>query len=153
MLTGKEAVERTRLDSASKIPNGKENCGNEKESTKGHIARNAEPMTVNTKGENTEETMNGPKNKEKDLKSITRPIKKSGWSITGNTLNGLKTIELRNCPFCGSTAEIRYSIRTEKYYVICTNPACRCKTGHDLKEKVAGKWNRRIKDAEGRRHD
>ena len=57
--------------------------------------------------------------------------------------------KLKDCPFCGSSAQIgQFGTRESKgYFVICVNPYCLAETTPcDNKESAVDAWNRRVND-------
>lgn len=53
-------------------------------------------------------------------------------------------MELKRCPFCGSTAVLRGKNGGKWWIIICENNACQCQTpGKIDKAKLIEIWNRR----------
>lgn len=65
-------------------------------------------------------------------------------TVTAAMLPKVRLESLKPCPFCGSKAEKVYT--AEKYYITCTNPQCRCRTGLYRKQQAFIRWNRRYDD-------
>jgi len=50
--------------------------------------------------------------------------------------------ELKECPFCGGKAELRFDTGLKSYFIVCSN--CKVETNIDAKrEEVIKLWNRR----------
>ena len=58
----------------------------------------------------------------------------------------MKNIELKHCPFCGSTARVWGLGGSEFYCIECDNEECGCVYGDNMElsfEEVIEMWNKR----------